>query len=48
MFYSADLNPRDSLSDSLEGLFQRGKGGARKKWEFFGKKAQNAQVVGTS
>ena len=42
-----DLNQRDSFSDSSEGLFRRGKGGARY-IEVFAKKKKTNQVVRTS
>ena len=42
--HTKDLSPGDGLSDSSEGLFQRGKGGARIHRSFYNKK----QVAGTS
>ena len=44
MFYMADLDSEDSLSDSSEGLFWRGKGGARIYMSFCNKN----QIVRTS
>ena len=43
-----NLSPGDSLSDSREGLFQRGKGGPGIYRMFCIKKNQQQQVAGTS